>query len=101
MPVSRSGLTQQEVINLEVLADRYGLIPEQVVDLKALMGDSSDGIPGIKGVGEKTALKLLHEHGNLETVLANADQINGALGEKIRAEEDMARLSYDCLLYTS
>jgi DNA polymerase-1 len=95
MPVSRSGLTQQEVINLEVLADRYGLIPEQVVDLKALMGDSSDGIPGIKGVGEKTALKLLHEHGNLETVLANADQINGALGEKIRAEEDMARLSYD------
>lgn len=95
MPVSRSGLTQQEVINLEVLADRYGLIPEQVIDLKALMGDSSDGIPGIKGIGEKTALKLLHEHGNLEKVLANADQINGVLGEKIRAEKDMARLSYD------
>ncbi|NLK02722.1 MAG: DNA polymerase I [Clostridiaceae bacterium] len=95
MPVSRQGLTQQEVINLEVLADRYGLIPEQIVDLKALMGDSSDGIPGIKGVGEKTALKLLHEYGNLETVLANSDQIKGVLGERIRAEEDMARLSYD------
>ncbi len=95
MPVSRRGLTQQEVINLEVLADRYGLIPEQIVDLKALMGDSSDGIPGIAGVGEKTALKLLHEYGDLETVLANSDQIKGVLGKRIQAEEDMARLSYD------
>src|SRR6187455_1028477 len=65
----------------------------QVVDVLGLMGDAVDNIPGIAGVGEKTAAKLLAEHDTLEGVLAAADQIKGALGEKVRAGKDMAVLS--------
>lgn len=66
---------------------------EQVVDVLGMMGDAVDNIPGIPGVGEKTAVKLLHEFGSLDHVLANADQIKGALGEKIRNGKELALLS--------
>ncbi len=66
---------------------------EQVIDILGLMGDAVDNIPGIAGVGEKTAAKLLKEYDTLENVLANADQIKGALGEKIRAGRESAILS--------
>lgn len=66
---------------------------DQVVDILGLMGDAVDNIPGIKGVGEKTAAKLLKEYGSLENVLANADAIKGALGEKVRAGKEDAILS--------
>jgi DNA polymerase-1 len=65
----------------------------QVIDMLGLMGDAVDNIPGIKGVGEKTACKLLKEFGTLENILANADGIKGALGEKIRAGKDDAIMS--------
>ena len=65
----------------------------QVIDILGLMGDAVDNIPGIAGVGEKTAAKLLAEYGNLENVLANADSIKGALGEKIRKGKEDAILS--------
>lgn len=65
----------------------------QVVDILGLMGDAVDNIPGIKGVGEKTAAKLLAEYGTIENVLANADNIKGALGEKVRTGKDAAILS--------
>jgi len=65
----------------------------QVIDILGLMGDAVDNIPGIKGVGEKTAAKLLNEYQTLENVLANADSIKGALGEKVRAGKDLAILS--------
>ena len=65
----------------------------QVIDILGLMGDAVDNIPGIPGVGEKTAAKLLAEYGTLENVLANADTIKGALGEKIRKGKDMAVMS--------
>src|ERR1700742_1343500 len=65
----------------------------QVIDILGLMGDAVDNIPGIKGVGEKTAAKLLAEYSNLENVLANADNIKGALGEKVRAGKELAILS--------
>lgn len=65
----------------------------QVVDILGLMGDAVDNIPGIKGVGEKTAAKLLAEYGTIENVLANADNIKGALGEKVRAGKEAAILS--------
>src|SRR4029078_9090974 len=60
----------------------------QVIDILGLMGDSSDNIPGIPGIGEKTASKLLSEFGSLDNILANADNIKGALGEKIPAAND-------------
>ena len=65
----------------------------QVIDILGLMGDAVDNIPGIKGVGEKTAAKLLAEYGTLENVVAQADSIKGALGEKVRNGKDMAILS--------
>ncbi len=65
----------------------------QVIDMLGMMGDAVDNIPGIPGVGEKTAVKLLKEYGNLENVLANAESIKGALGEKIRNGRDKAIMS--------
>ncbi len=66
---------------------------DQVIDILGLMGDAVDNIPGIKGVGEKTAAKLLKEYGTLENVLANADNIKGSLGEKVRAGKESAIMS--------
>src|SRR5665647_2120780 len=65
----------------------------QVIDILGLMGDASDNIPGIAGVGEKTAAKLLAQYGSVENVLEDAENIKGALGEKIRAGKEMAILS--------
>src|SRR5207253_3159616 len=65
----------------------------QVIDVLGLMGDAVDNIPGIKGVGEKTAAKLLAEYGTVENVLANADGIKGALGEKVRGGKEAALMS--------
>ncbi|MBU3714065.1 MAG: DNA polymerase I, partial [Ferruginibacter sp.] len=66
---------------------------DQVIDILGLMGDAVDNIPGIAGVGEKTASKLLKEYGNIENLLMHADDIKGALGEKIRNGKEMAVLS--------
>ncbi|RYE24167.1 MAG: DNA polymerase I [Sphingobacteriales bacterium] len=66
---------------------------EQVIDILGLMGDAVDNIPGIPGVGEKTAAKLLAEFDNLENILANADSIKGALGEKVRNGKELAIMS--------
>jgi DNA polymerase I len=65
----------------------------QVIDILGLMGDAVDNIPGIKGVGEKTAAKLLTEWGTLENVVANGENIKGALGEKVRAGKELAMMS--------
>jgi DNA polymerase-1 len=91
--LTRKGISEVERYDPAHLYDAYGLKPHQIIDLKGLMGDSSDNIPGIPGVGEKTALKLLHEYGSVEEVLANADGIKGKLGEKIREHAEDARLS--------
>lgn len=82
------------VIDTEALASRYGLSPSQMRDLKALMGDPSDNIPGIAGIGEKTALKLLDEYQDLDGVLSHADEIKGKLGERVRDGKESARFSY-------
>ena len=66
---------------------------DQVIDILGLMGDAVDNIPGIPGVGEKTASKLIKEYGNIENILANADNIKGALGEKIRNGKELALMS--------
>jgi len=73
----------------------YGIKPINVIDLKALMGDPSDNIPGVKGVGEKTALKLLKEYKNLDGIYENIDQIKGKLKEKLLIDKENAYMSYD------
>ena len=73
--LTKKGITNTEIWNKETLMEHYGLTPERMIDLKSLMGDASDNIPGIAGVGEKTALKLLSEFGDLDSVIANAENI--------------------------
>lgn len=83
-----------EIIGPEEVCSKWNIKSvDQVVDVLGLMGDSVDNIPGIAGVGEKTAAKLLGEYGTLENVLHHADQIKGALGEKIRNGREAAILS--------
>ncbi len=82
------------VIDSNVLMEKYGLTPDRMRDLKALMGDASDHIPGIAGVGEKTALKLLETYGDLENVLSHAKEVKGKLGERLRDGAEDARFSY-------
>lgn len=72
----------------------YGIDPIRVIDLKALMGDSSDNIPGVKGIGEKTALKLLQEYKTLDNIYNNIDLIKGKLKEKLVNDKNNAYLSY-------
>ncbi|MCR4581220.1 MAG: DNA polymerase I [Bacilli bacterium] len=79
--------------NPESFKEEYGIDPIKVIDLKALMGDSSDNIPGIPGVGEKTALKLLVDYGDLDGVYEHQDEIKGKLGEKVRENKESAYFS--------
>ncbi len=67
--------------------------PNQVIDILGLWGDASDNIPGVPGVGEKTAIKLIHEYQSIESLLENAGSIKGKLGEKLIANKDQALLS--------
>ena len=74
----------------------YGLTdPKRIVDLKALMGDSSDNIPGVKGIGEKTAISLLQKYGTLDGVYNNIESISGKTKEKLSLDKDNAYMSYD------
>lgn len=84
----------EEILTAEKVCDKWGITRiEQVVDMLGLMGDAVDNIPGIPGIGEKTAAKLLKEYDTLENVLANADNIKGAMGEKIRNGKESAIIS--------
>ena len=98
--LTKKGLSDIKKMDEKELYDELGIAPRQIIDLKGLMGDSSDNIPGIKGVGEKTALKLLKEYDNLDNIL-NA-KIDGKLGEKIKESRDIALESRDlATIYTN
>ncbi|NMO95477.1 DNA polymerase I [Paenibacillus lemnae] len=89
----RKGVTDIEPFGPAEIQERYNLTPEQIIDLKGLMGDTSDNIPGIPGVGEKTALKLLHEFGSVEQVLERSDELKGKMKERVQEHADSAVLS--------
>ncbi|WP_240418878.1 DNA polymerase I [Paenibacillus periandrae] len=91
--LTRKGVSDVELYDPPYIMEKYGLTPNQIIDLKGLMGDTSDNIPGIPGVGEKTALKLLHEYGSVEGVLANTDQLKGKMKEKVVEHAEDARMS--------
>lgn len=85
---------KEEILDAQKICEKWDIQRvEQVIDILGLMGDAVDNIPGIPGVGEKTAAKLLKEFDTLENVLANADNIKGALGEKIRKGKESALIS--------
>lgn len=82
-------MTHEEFLNT------YGIEPARMVDLKALMGDPSDNIPGVKGIGEKTAISLLKEYKTLDGIYENIDNIKGKLKEKLLNDKEKAYMSYD------
>ncbi|GGJ13454.1 DNA polymerase [Alicyclobacillus cellulosilyticus] len=92
--LTRRGITDMERFDPALVKARLGITPQQVVDLKGLMGDPSDNIPGVPGVGEKTAVKLLQSFPSLEAILAHLDHVPGAkLKAKLAEHAEAARLS--------
>ena len=86
------------IYDVAAFRDRYEIEPGQLVDLKALMGDSSDNIPGVRGIGQKTATKLLKQYGNLAAIYEHIDEIKGANQRKLIGDREMAFLSYELAL---
>lgn len=92
--ITKKGITDFEIYTPEKMLERYNLTPTQFIDLKGLMGDSSDNIPGIPGVGEKTGIKLLEQFGSIDNLLENTDKITAAkLREKVEENAHLAVLS--------
>jgi len=92
--LTKKGITELESYDEQALQERYGLSPWQMVELKGLMGDASDNIPGIPGVGEKTALKLIQEYKDVENVIRHREDFKGKkLGQLLEQYADQARLS--------
>jgi len=92
--MTKKGVSDLEIFDEPHLREVYGLSPAQIVDLKSLMGDKSDNIPGVPGVGEKTALKLLSQYGTLEGVYEHLDQLPaGKLRERLEQNKELAVLS--------
>ncbi|MDZ4654369.1 MAG: DNA polymerase I [Coriobacteriia bacterium] len=90
---TKKGITDIVIYDADAVRERYGVSPEQVIDFLGLKGDTSDNIPGVPGVGEKTAAKLLAEYGTLDSVLEHAAGIKGKLGENLREHAESARMS--------
>lgn len=91
--LTRKGVSETVIVDQNKLHEMYELTPSQIVDLKGFMGDSSDNIPGVPGVGEKTALKLLHQYGNMDGVYEHIEEVKGKLKEKLSVNKDIAYLS--------
>ncbi len=91
--LTRKGVTDVEAIDPDTLRANYGLTPPQVIEYKALRGDTSDNIPGVKGVGEKTAMALLERYGDIDGVFAHLEEQKGALHDKLVEGREMAYLS--------
>lgn len=91
--IMRKGQGNYEVFTNENFYEKKGISPRQVIDLKGLMGDTSDNYPGVKGIGEKTALKLIKEHGTIDELLVNIDSLPKGVQTKIKANLDMLHLS--------
>lgn len=86
---------KEKVTGVAEVVERFGVGPEGVIDVMGLMGDSSDNIPGVAGVGEKTAIKLMAEYGSMEKLYENIDNIKGKLKEKLEKDREIAFLSRD------
>src|SRR6478752_7738963 len=97
------GISETKIYDSEAVLDRYGVPPERVTDLMGLRGDTSDNIPGVPGIGEKTAAQLLQKFGTLEEVLANVEEVSGAKrkqnliehADDARMSKELATLQYD------
>lgn len=89
--ITKKGISEFEIYDEDAMMDKYGFTPTQFIDYKALMGDQSDNIPGLPGVGEKTAMKLIHEFGSIENLIANSKDVTS---ERLRTNiEENAQLA--------
>ncbi len=93
--LTKRGITDTVVLDEAKLMEDFSLTPRQVIDYKSLAGDSSDNIPGVPGVGDKTALNLISRYSSLDGVYSHIDEIGGKLGERLRDGEQSALLSYE------
>ena len=91
--INKRGMSEFDLYDINAMKERYGLTPEQFIDLKGLMGDSSDNIPGVPGIGEKKGIALLEEYGSLENLIEHADEVKGKMGESLRDNIEVARMS--------
>lgn len=97
IPHTKAGKTETDEYNREKIIEKYGIQPKQLIDVKGLQGDSSDNIPGVPGIGEKTALKLIQEYGSIENLYEkvenNQDDLKGKQREKIVENKELAFMS--------
>ncbi len=91
--LTKKGISEMETYDTEKVKSRYGIHPEAVADMKGLMGDKSDNIPGVPGVGEKTAAKLIQEFKTLDNVLKNTDKLKGKVRENLEKYAEQAEAS--------
>jgi DNA polymerase-1 len=91
--MTKKGITEIEEYDRKRINEEYGIEPKQFVEVKALMGDKSDNIPGIDGIGEKTALKLVQQYGSIENVFNNINEIKGKLRERLSEGKNIAIVS--------
>jgi len=91
--INKRGMSEFDLYDIEAMRERYNLTPEQFIDLKGLMGDSSDNIPGVPGIGEKKGIALLEQYGTLENLIDHADEVKGKMGENLRDNIEIARMS--------
>lgn len=91
--LTKKGISETQLVTAKNIKELFSLSPSQIIDLKALMGDASDNIPGVAGVGEKTALKLLTEYETVENVFENLDNFTGALKQRLENGKQMAFIS--------
>ncbi len=83
-----------EILGIEQICQKYGITsPKQVIDILGLMGDTADNIPGCPGIGEKTAIKLIQEFGDIDTILANTDKLKGAIQRRVTENREMIEFS--------
>lgn len=94
LPITRGGRTETETYDARGVTEHYGVTPLQFIDVKGLMGDKSDNIPGVPGIGEKTALELIKTYGSIESIYENLDRIDKkSVREKLAANRDLAFMS--------
>lgn len=91
--LTKKGVSEVDKVDENRLKELYGLAPYQIIELKGLMGDVSDNIPGVNGIGEKTALSLLEKFDNIENIYENIDKISGKLKDKLINDKEMAFIS--------
>ena len=93
--IIRKGLSDVVAMTPALVKETYGFEPLQIIDYKGLRGDSSDNLPGIPGIGEKTAVKLIEEYGSFDNIVANVENIKGKVGEMIKENQNIGRISRD------